>query len=82
MAAELRFAKTHEWIRPDADGLATVGIVTSGSFCPSLGSAAAQALVDRDVAATGTALDVLVRDTPQPATVAPLPFVRRPRPRT
>ncbi len=26
MAAELRFAKTHEWIRPEADGLATVGI--------------------------------------------------------
>lgn len=26
MATELRFAKTHEWIRPDADGLATVGI--------------------------------------------------------
>ena len=26
MAAELRFAKTHEWIRPEAGGLATVGI--------------------------------------------------------
>lgn len=26
MAAELKFAKTHEWIRPEADGLATVGI--------------------------------------------------------
>jgi len=26
MAAELRFAKSHEWIRPEADGLATVGI--------------------------------------------------------
>ena len=23
---DLRFAKTHEWIRPEADGLATVGI--------------------------------------------------------
>jgi glycine cleavage system H protein len=26
MGAELRFAKTHEWIRPEEDGLATVGI--------------------------------------------------------
>ena len=26
MAADLRFAKTHEWIRPESDGLATVGI--------------------------------------------------------
>jgi glycine cleavage system H protein len=26
MAAELKFAKTHEWIRPEAGGLATVGI--------------------------------------------------------
>ena len=26
MAAELRFAKSHEWIRPEEGGLATVGI--------------------------------------------------------
>jgi glycine cleavage system H protein len=26
MAADLKFAKTHEWIRPEADGLATVGV--------------------------------------------------------
>jgi len=26
MAADMRFAKTHEWIRPEAGGLATVGI--------------------------------------------------------
>ena len=26
MAADLKFAKTHEWIRPEAAGLATVGI--------------------------------------------------------
>lgn len=26
MAAEMKFAKTHEWIRPEADGIATVGI--------------------------------------------------------
>jgi glycine cleavage system H protein len=26
MASEIRFAKSHEWIRPEADGTATVGI--------------------------------------------------------
>jgi glycine cleavage system H protein len=26
MAADLKFAKTHEWIRPESGGLATVGI--------------------------------------------------------
>lgn len=26
MASELRFAKSHEWIRPESDGTATVGI--------------------------------------------------------
>jgi glycine cleavage system H protein len=26
MAAEMKFAKTHEWIRPESGGLATVGI--------------------------------------------------------
>jgi glycine cleavage system H protein len=26
MAAELRFAKSHEWVRPETSGLATVGI--------------------------------------------------------
>ena len=26
MSAELRFAKTHEWVRPEAGGLATIGI--------------------------------------------------------
>jgi glycine cleavage system H protein len=26
MAADLKFAKTHEWIRREADGLATVGV--------------------------------------------------------
>ena len=26
MSADVRFAKTHEWIRPDAEGTATVGI--------------------------------------------------------
>ncbi|MFM7244471.1 MAG: glycine cleavage system aminomethyltransferase GcvT [Planctomycetaceae bacterium] len=59
-----------------------VGAVTSGSLAPSLGHAVAMALVEAGSAAAGTPLDVLVRDTPQPATVATLPFYKRPRPAT
>lgn len=59
-----------------------VGTVTSGSLAPSLGHAVAMALVDRDVAAVGTPLDVLIREAAQPARVVPLPFFKRPAPRT
>ncbi|MDA1200501.1 MAG: glycine cleavage system protein T, partial [Planctomycetota bacterium] len=59
---------------------AVVGTVTSGSFCPTLGTAAAMALVDREAAATGTRLDLLIRDTPVAAEVTPLPFYKRPAP--
>jgi aminomethyltransferase len=57
-----------------------VGVVTSGSFCPTLGVAAAQALVDRELADPGTPLDVHVRGAVQPAVVKPLPLYRRPAP--
>jgi len=55
-----------------------VGTVTSGSLSPSLGHAVAMALVDRDVAASAAALEVLVRDVPQAARLVPLPFYKRP----
>lgn len=59
------------------DPAAGIGAVTSGSYCPTLGSAAAMALVDRTLATQGTQLDVLIRDTACPATVTPLPLYRR-----
>ena len=59
-------------------GGAEVGAVTSGSFCPTLGHAAALALVDRAAAAPGTELEVVVRDQPLAARVVPLPFYKRP----
>jgi aminomethyltransferase len=67
--------------RPGAPS-AVVGTVTSGSYCPTLGTAAAMAVVDRDLAAEGTALDLVIRDTPGAARVAPLPFYRRPATRS
>ncbi|MEY3204960.1 MAG: hypothetical protein RLZZ21_1291 [Planctomycetota bacterium] len=56
---------------------AAVGVVTSGSFAPTLGHAVAMALVDPATAATGSVVDVLIRDAAQPARVVPLPFYRR-----
>lgn len=58
-------------------GEQTVGVVTSGSFVPTVGTAVAMAMVDRDVSAAGTRLEAVVRDTRQPAVVSPLPFYRR-----
>jgi aminomethyltransferase len=51
------------------------GIVTSGGFSPSLSAPIAMGYVRRDVAADGTALFLLVRGKPLPATVVPMPFV-------
>lgn len=64
-------------VRPGAAAADPLGVVTSGSFAPSLGHAVAMAVVDRVAAAEGTVVDVLIRDTPQPARVVPLPFYRR-----
>lgn len=58
-----------------------VGVVTSGSFAPTLGTAVAMALVDRDAAAAGTPLEAVIRDARAAAVVTPLPFYRRERKR-
>jgi aminomethyltransferase len=58
----------------DADGN-EAGLVTSGGFSPSLSAPIAMGYVRRDVAADGTALFLLVRGKPLPATVVPMPFV-------
>jgi aminomethyltransferase len=72
-----RAAREGSIVTRPSDPTAVVGSVTSGSYCPTLGSAAAMALVDRDAAADGTPLEVLIRDTAAPARVAPLPLYRR-----
>lgn len=58
---------------------AACGMVTSGSFAPTIGCGVALAFVDAAVAVPGTQLEVIVRNTPLPARVVPLPFYRRPR---
>jgi len=53
-----------------------VGVVTSGSFSPTLGRSIAMAYVDTGVAAAGTALSVRTARADLPATVTETPFYR------
>jgi aminomethyltransferase len=61
-----------------------IGQVTSGGFGPSVNGPVAMGYVDAAHAANGAALSLLVRGSPRPARVEPLPFVphryHRPRP--
>jgi aminomethyltransferase len=56
------------------DGTAA-GIVTSGGFGPSLNAPIAMGYVRKDLTADGSAVHLIVRGKPLPATVVPLPFV-------
>jgi aminomethyltransferase len=55
-----------------------VGVATSGTQSPTLGTAIAMAYVPVDQATPGTMLDVGVRANRVPAEVVPLPFYKRP----
>jgi len=57
-----------------ADGLSAGG-VTSGGFSPTLGVPIAMGYVRRELSEPGTEVSLLVRETPLPAQVVPLPFV-------
>ncbi len=52
----------------------TVGTVTSGGFAPTVGAPVAMGYVAASHAATGTAVDLMVRGRALPATVADMPF--------
>lgn len=58
----------------DASG-GKIGVVTSGGFGPTLGGPLAMGYVDAAHSRTGTAVNLLVRGKPLPATVADMPFV-------
>ncbi len=53
----------------------TVGRVTSGSFAPSLSGPIAMGYVAASHAEPGSALQVVIRNSPHPARVVPMPFV-------
>jgi aminomethyltransferase len=56
-----------------------VGVVTSGTFAPTLNKAIAMAYVDPAVSAAGQELSIDVRGKGESARVVPLPFYRRPK---
>lgn len=58
----------------DASGR-TIGTIVSGGFGPSAGGPVAMGYVEAAFAAPGTPVQLIVRDKPLPAAVAPLPFV-------
>jgi aminomethyltransferase len=53
---------------------AAIGEVTSGGFGPTVSGPVAMGYVAAAHAAPGTAVQLIVRDQPRPAVVAPLPF--------
>lgn len=55
-----------------------VGVITSGSFSPTLGRSIAMAAVDRPL---GGECDVLIRDRANRASIVTLPFIRHGEPR-
>jgi aminomethyltransferase len=52
-----------------------IGVVTSGSFAPTLGGPIAMGYVETASASPGTSLHIVIRGTPHSATVVSLPFV-------
>jgi aminomethyltransferase len=52
-----------------------LGSVTSGSFAPSVGGPIAMGYVPRMHSEAGTPAKIIIRGTPHPATIVPMPFV-------
>lgn len=62
---------------PVRDGSTEVGVVTSGTFSPTLGRPIAMGYVLREYARPGTQVLIDIRGQPVPARVVELPFYRR-----
>jgi aminomethyltransferase len=56
-----------------------IGVVTSGTFSPTLGLSIGMAFVPPLYSEAGTQLDVDVRGRTLPVEVVPRPFYKRPR---
>jgi len=54
-----------------------VGVVTSGTFAPTLEKSIAMAYVSPELTAVGTKLEIDIRGKPEPTTVVKLPFYSR-----
>jgi aminomethyltransferase len=58
-----------------ASGGERIGAITSGGYGPTIGAPIAMGYVAAPAARAGAALELIVRGTPRPARIAPLPFV-------
>ena len=56
-----------------------IGMVTSGTFSPTLNKAIGLAFIDIDFSAPDTQIEVAIRDTMTPAKIVKLPFYKRER---
>jgi aminomethyltransferase len=56
-----------------------IGIVTSGTFAPTLGKSITMAYADAASTSPGSSFDVDIRGKPEPARGVQLPFYRRPK---
>ncbi len=56
---------------------AKIGEITSGGFGPTVGGPVAMGYVASDHAATGTAVNLIIRGKPHPAKIHDLPFVQQ-----
>jgi aminomethyltransferase len=54
-----------------------IGLVTSGTFSPTLNKAVGLAFIDIGFAALDTGISIAIRDTVSPAKVVKLPFYKR-----
>jgi aminomethyltransferase len=61
------------------NGAKEIGLVTSGTFAPTLNKAVALALIDTAFAVPDTEVSVVIRDTESAARVVNLPFYKRPK---
>ncbi len=55
-----------------------IGIVTTGLFSPSTGGYVGIGYVDAEYSQAGTAVDIVIRDSPKPALIVPRPFYKSP----
>jgi aminomethyltransferase len=56
-----------------------IGLVTSGTFAPTLNKAVGLAFIDMEFTAPDTEVSVVIRDTESAARVVKLPFYKRPK---
>lgn len=67
-------APAREGVEIHKDGR-KIGVVTSGGFSATLNAPISMGYVETAFAAPGTSVDLLVRGSPRPADIVPLPFV-------